>query len=155
LFKNCIIETNSKIIEREASEKIICQKQAYIRYNDEMIKDDERADLEIINRNKNSDKQNKQNFESNGINEKDFIGKTKNENKPEKKQTLEEKIKEWEEASKERNKIQNDSKNIYTKHEISRLRREFIYSCVKIIDNDLMALKKDLNKKCEQIKFLN
>jgi hypothetical protein len=120
-----------------------------------MIKNDERVDLEIINLNKNSDKQNKQNFESNGINEKDFIGKTKNENEPVKKQNLEEKIKEWEEASKEKNEIQNDSKNIYSKYEISKLRREFISSCIKIIDNDLLTLKNDLNKKCEQIKYLD
>ena len=155
LFKNCIVESNAKILEREASEKIICQKQAYIRFNDEMIKNDERTDLEIINRNKKSDKQNKQNFESNGINEKDFIGKTEKENKPTKTPTLEEKIKEWEEASKERNKIQNDNKNIYTKHEISKLRREFISSCIKIIDTDLLNLKNDFYKKCEKIKFLN
>ena len=68
---------------------------------------------------------------------------------------LDAKIKEWEEASKNKDRTQNDTRNIYSKHEISKLRREFISSCIKIIDADLMILKSDLYKKCEKIKYFN
>ncbi len=158
LYKNCLAESNVKILEKEGSEKIICQKQAYVRFNDEMIKNDERVDLEIINRNKNSDKQNKHNFESNGINEKDFIGKVpkkKDEKILSEQDALEARIKKWEEEKKKGNKIQNNSNNIYSKHEIARLRREFISSCLKIIDADLSIYKKNIYEKCEKIKYLN
>ena len=158
LFKNCIMESNVKIFDKEGSEKIICQKQAYIRFNDEMIKNDERVDLEIINRNKNSDKQNKNNFESIGINEKDFIGKApkkKDEKKLSEQDELEARIKKWEEEKKKESKIQNNSDNIYSKHEIAKLRREFISSCLKIIDADLLIYKKNIYEKCEKIKYLN
>ena len=158
LYKNCIAESNVKIFNKEGSEKIICQKQAYIRFNDEMIKNDERVDLEIINRNKNSDKQNKNNFESIGINEKDFIGKApkkKDEKKLSEQDELEARIKKWEEEKKKGNKIQNNSDNIYSKHEIAKLRREFISSCLKIIDADLSIYKKNIYEKCEKIKYLN
>jgi hypothetical protein len=158
LYKNCITESNIKILDKEGSEKIICQKQAYIRFNDEMIKNDERVDLEIINRNKNSDKQNKNNFESIGINEKDFIGKApkkKDEKKLSEQDALEDRIKKWEEERAEENKIKNNSDNIYSKHEIAKLRREFISSCLKIIDADLSIYKKNIYEKCEKIKYLN
>ena len=123
-----------------------------------MIKNDERVDLEIINRNKNSDKQNKHNFESNGINEKDFIGKVpkkKDEKILSEQDALEARIKKWEEEKRQRNEIQNNSNNIYSKHEIARLRREFISSCLKIIDADLSIYKKNIYEKCEKIKYLN
>lgn len=158
LYQNCITESNAKILDKEGSEKIICQKQAYIRFNDEMIKNDERVDLEIINRNKNSDKQNKHNFESIGINEKDFIGKMpkKKDEKPlSEQEILDAKIKKWEEDSKKKDKTQNDSRNIYSKQEIARLRREFISSCIKIIDVDLSIYRKNIYEKCEKIKYLN
>ena len=159
LYKNCVTESRIKILEKEASEKIICQKQAYIRFNDEMIKNDERVDLEILNRNKNSDKQNKQNFESNGVNEKDFIGKSEkkddNKIKLSEQELLEIKIKEWEEIQKKKKEIKNNYDNIYTKQEISKLRRNFIYSCTKVIDEKLQIYKNEMLEKCEKIKYLN
>jgi hypothetical protein len=159
LFQVCIEESRAKILEKEGSQKIICQKQAYIRFNDDMIKDDERVDLEIINRNKNSDKQNQQNFESIGINEKDFIGqpkekKKKKEVKSEEEQ-LDERIKEWDVQSRNKDRTQNNNLNIYSKQEISKLRRDFISSCIKIIDNDLLVYKKEVLEKCDKIKYVN
>jgi hypothetical protein len=141
-YKICEDESNIKVLEKEVLEKTVCQKQAYVRFNDDMIKDDERVDLEIKNRNYNSDSQNKNNFESMGIKEKDFLGKTKKE----KINTEVEEIK---------SRIENNNRNIYTKYEISKLRRSFISSCVKIIDENLKIYKKELNQKCQKIKYVN
>ena len=68
---------------------------------------------------------------------------------------LEARIKKWEEEKKKESKIQNNSDNIYSKHEIAKLRREFISSCLKIIDADLLIYKKNIYEKCEKIKYLN
>ena len=68
---------------------------------------------------------------------------------------LEAKIKEWEEQSKNKDKTQNNNLNIYSKQEISKLRREFISSCVNVIDKDLSIYKKEVLEKCHKIKYVN
>jgi hypothetical protein len=139
-YKQCLKNSLSKFREIEANEKIVCQRQAYIKYNDEMIRESERVDNYIKNRNNNADRDNKNNFESIGINEKDFVGKTTK------------KIIEEEYISK-LNKINNTTNGIYSKQEISRLRKNFIINCVNFIDNKLVQKKLELNKNCESLKF--
>ncbi len=142
LFKNCVLESKIKILAKEETEKTICQKQAYIRFSDNMLKINERTDLEIQNRNYNSDRDNKNNFESIGINEKDFLG-----------QDLKKKIKIEDEKIK--NTIENNHSNIYSKYEISKLRKKFIISCTRATDERLKLYEEDLINKCEKIKYLN
>jgi hypothetical protein len=77
-----------------------------------------------------------------GIKEKDFLGKTKREE-------INTKVDEI------KSRIENNNRNIYTKYEISKLRRSFISSCVKIIDDNLKIYKKELNQKCQKIKYVN
>lgn len=76
-YEKCQIDASIKIKELDSDNKIKCQKQAYIRFNDEMIKSKERDELEIMVRNLKSDRDNRNNFESIGINENDFVGKSK------------------------------------------------------------------------------
>ncbi len=140
--KACIAESKIKILEKEGVEKLICQKQAYVRFNDNMIKNSDRVDLEIKTRNYNSDRDNKNNFESIGINEKDFLGKE-----------LKKKVAVEEEKTK--NTIDNNNNNIYSKYEISKLRKKFISSCLKIIDNKIKNYEENLMQQCQKIKYLD
>ena len=127
---------------KEGVEKLICQKQAYVRFNDNMIKNSDRVDLEIKTRNYNSDRDNKNNFESIGINEKDFLGKE-----------LKKKI--IIEDEKIKNTVNNNNDNIYGKYEISKLRKKFISSCLKIIDNKIKNYEENLMQQCQKIKYLD
>jgi hypothetical protein len=141
-FKTCVTESKIKTLEKEGLEKLICQKQAYVRFNDNMIKNSDRVDLEIETRNYNSDRDNKNNFESIGINEKDFLGK-----ELKKKVIIEdEKIK---------NTVNNNNDNIYSKYEISKLRKKFISSCLKIIDKKIKNYEENLMQQCQKIKYLD
>ena len=107
-----------------------------------MIKNIDRVDLEIKTRNYNSDRDNKNNFESIGINEKDFLGK-----ELKKKVIIEdEKIK---------NTVNNNNDNIYSKYEISKLRKRFISSCLKIIDKKIKNYEENLMQQCQKIKYLD
>jgi len=139
-FQQCIQESLVKFREIEASEKIVCQRQAYIRFNDEMIKDSDRTEKYIANRNKNGDRDNRNSFESIGINEKDFLGKTS-------KKIVEE------EYISNISKINNDNNNIYSKYEISRLRKNFIINCINFIDKSIIEKKQDMLNNCKKLKF--
>jgi hypothetical protein len=141
-FQICLKDSLTKFREIEASEKIVCQRQAYIRYNDEMIKENERTENYIKNRNLNADRDNRNNFESIGIKEQDFMAKDKKKN-------LEE------EYVSKLNKINNTNNNIYSKYEISRLRKNFIINCINFIDNKLSIKKQELTNSCNNIKFIS
>jgi len=140
-YNQCLSKNNLELRRLESDQKIICQKQAYIRFSDEMIVDRERTDSAISMRNQNSDRDNKYSFGSMGIDEDDFLAKNEKE---EKKKVVIKKLSD----------IQNHKNNIYTKQEISRLRRGFISNCIKIINKDLNERGSDLNKKCEKIKSM-
>ncbi|NCA29069.1 MAG: hypothetical protein EBS92_07380, partial [Proteobacteria bacterium] len=139
-FQKCLNDSNKKITETEAKEKIICQKQAYLRFNDEMIKEEDRVDNKIKNRNLNSDRDNRNNFESFGINENDFLGKA------EKEKVAQENIKKI-------SKIDNSTRGIYSKQEISWLRKKFIVSCMTTINSKNEIDKKNFIKDCEKLKY--
>jgi len=140
-YNQCLLDNNLEVRKQESDQKIICQKQAYIRYSDEMIIEDERTDNAITIRNQNSDRDNRYSFGSMGINEDDFLAKNEKE---EKKQEIIKKLSD----------IQNHKNNIYSKQEISRLRRSFIANCVKLINKDLDEMRSNLNKNCDKIKSI-
>jgi len=141
LFRGCIKESNLKIVNRENNEKVVCQKQAYNRFSDEMIRNEDRSELRIRDRNINADRENKSNFTSLGINEEDFMAKAKRLEI--KKQQLR-KIREGE---------GNNNLNIYSKQEISRLRKDFIANCLKIIDERVNEYSNQLKQECETLKY--
>ena len=105
-----------------------------------MIKDSDRTEKYIANRNKNGDRDNRNSFESIGINEKDFLGKTS-------KKIVEE------EYISNISKINNDNNNIYSKYEISRLRKNFIINCINFIDKSIIEKKQDMLNNCKKLKF--
>jgi len=140
-FQKCLSDSNKKVKETEAKEKIICQKQAYIRFSDEMIKDDDRIDNKIKNRNLNSDRDNRNNFESIGINEDDFLGKA-------------EKEKVVQENMNKISKIDNSTRGIYSKQEISKLRKNFIISCMSSVNIRNEIDKTNYAKNCEKLKYI-
>ena len=138
-YNQCLIDNNLEVRKQESNQKIICQKQAYIRFSDEMIIESERVDNAISIRNQNSDRDNRYSFGSMGIDEDDFLAKNLKEEKKK-------------EIIKKLSDIQNHKNNIYSKQEISRLRRSFISNCVKIINKDLDEMRLNLNKNCDKIK---
>lgn len=143
--QQCLINAGIKAKERDNANKIKCQKQAYIRFNDEMIKSKEREELEIQERNLKSDRDNRNNFESIGINERDFIGKSKLDIQKE-----EQEAEQYKSTSKfsEKNNTNND---LYTKQEISKLRKKFIVNCVAMNEDEITQYQNDLNRDCQSI----
>jgi hypothetical protein len=145
-YKKCLNDGNIIIKTKENNFNVTCQKQAYHRFSDDMIKKNERNDLEILNRNLNSDSQNKNSFESIGINEKDFKGKSK--------EIIE---KEKQEINpiflNDPKAVNNSFSDIYSKEEISRLRKKFILNCTSLLNREIRLDKEALSEKCEKIKY--
>jgi len=150
-FKNCTIaqdnsrqcfsEVDKKKFKREGEEKIICQKQSYIRFPGELLKEEDLAKQDIERMKANSDYYNQQNFASIGIGDfSQFDGSAAktNKNKPEKKPA----------------KDINSKAGLYSKFELTRLRQKYIFSCQAEADVRVTQYAEDLKKSCgEMAKF--
>jgi hypothetical protein len=128
---------NSILKERDA--KLICQQQANIRFDDNLLIQEKIIDR-IKERNYKSDLTYNFNFESMGLNELDFISKQ------EKKKIELEQEKEQEEENNF-----NSTTALYNRYELSQIRKKYVLSCYKFVDNNLLQDKNNLDKKCLEL----
>jgi hypothetical protein len=117
--RQCLSEIGLKKFKREGEEKIVCQKQAYIRFPDEMLKDENKKKAEMERMKANSDYYNQYSFASIGIDDAGIF-------------ESEEKKAEREKAEKnKKNENINSKRGLYSKYELTQLRQKYIFSCQK------------------------
>lgn len=137
--RECSGQIERKKFQKEGEEKITCQKQAYLTYNDKLLKSDELRLKEIERMNINSDYYNDQSFASLGIYDLSTFS--------DEKETAEEKAKKRKEEAK---KI-NSKDGLYNKFELTKLRQKYIFSCQKEADEEVRLFIEDLKKYCENL----
>lgn len=135
--RKCFGEIDHKKFLKEGEEKISCQKQAYMRYTDEMLKEYEARQKEIARMNADSAFYNKQSFSAIGIDGTAFT--------VEKKKTPEDKMQELRVAAK---KI-NSKDGLYDKYELTKLRQKYIFSCQEEAQQRVNKMEADLKLYCE------
>ncbi len=143
-FKNCCIaqdnshqcfgQIEKKKFRKIWEEKIICQKQSYTKFPDEFLKEDDAKKAEIARMKTNSDFYNKYSLSSLGLDEEQFGGEKKNQ-----------------EEKKEPKKNINSKDHLYSKFELTRLRRQYIFSCQKRADIRVDAYVNELKKSCQDL----
>jgi hypothetical protein len=139
----CASEIDRKRFKKEWEEKIICQKQAYTRFSDDLLKknDDELADNS--RKTKNSDFYNKNSFAAIGVDgtlfasqeQMDEINKQKDEEK-----------------KKSEAKKTNSKAELYNKFELTKLRQKHIFACQKNSNKKIDKFADELKKSCEDLK---
>ena len=120
--RSCLSKTDSKKFKKESDEKVICQKKAYLRFPDRLLKENEAAKKDIERTRSNSDYYNQHNFASLGIDDKKFLATPAEA----KKNALD--LREQEE------KAINSKDGLYNKFELTKLRQKFISSCINAAD---------------------
>ncbi len=137
--KTCYQENIRNIILKERDAKLICQQQANIRFGNNLLILETSID-HIKEKNYKSDLVYKFNFESMGLDELDFISKQE-------KQKLQQEQEQKQEA--ENNFNNNDF--LYNRYELSQIRKKYVLSCHKFVDNKLLQDKNNLDKKCLEL----
>lgn len=168
--RQCFKKITNLKFKRELQEKTACQKKAYVRFPDSMLKKDDKKMEEIASANRRADLSNSSNFFSIGLNE-EQIAKFKGEDTttatkdvPEKeafpKKDIDKKIADTKNALEKddeqkiaENIIEDfDSKNhLYDKIDLTKLRQRFIFSCQKALDPSLTEYGIKLQKNCDAI----
>lgn len=132
--RQCLKEVRGKIFRQEGEEKVKCQKMAYIRFGDSLLKGDEKRKREIAQKNKSSDFYNNQSFASLGIDGTDFFSKDEDDG--------------W---LKETPEEINSQDGLYEKFELTKLRRKFIAACQVEANVRIGDFHDGLKKECEDL----
>ena len=133
--RQCFTEIDKKKFRREGEEKIVCQKQAYLRFPDEFLKEEDRNKRDIERMKNNSDYYNKQNFASIGIGDLSQF-ESKSDKKTE------------EVTNKKSDKNINSKEGLYSKFELTKLRQKYIFSCQQEADGRVIDYVEGLKKDC-------
>lgn len=132
--RKCSAEIEGKKFRREAEEKVMCQKQSYLRFSDSMLKEDDQKKLEIERRNKNSDYYNNQSFSSMGIDGTEFFAPDE----------IEKKVKKTSQKN-------NSKAGIYEKFELTKLRQKFIRACQNEAMSRVENFVAEQKKSCDDL----
>lgn len=137
--RQCLGEIDRKRFKKDGEEKILCQKQAYIQFNDDMLKEEDRPQRDISRMNNNSDFYNRQSLASIGVDGAIFSSEQKKSAEQLKKEK-EEKIKRI-----------NSKSGLYNKSELTKLRQKFIFSCQRDAEVRIKEFADNLKKSCEEL----
>ena len=143
--KNCLSKIIDKIYKKDGEEKITCQRKAYEIYGDELLIDFDSRRKEIAKDNFIADSSNRNNLESFGLKAKMFSVESKE--KASENNSLQE---DRERQKMQRQKI-NSRINLYTKSEITHLRRRFISNCQKDLNNKINEYQNELRQQCDEM----
>lgn len=143
--RQCFSEIDKKKFLKEMDEKIICQRWAYIRFPNSLLKGVDQKQIDLERTKTNSDYNNQLNFAALGIDDKDFVAAPADEGE-EVDNADEAKIKKAKRRAAEK-KI-NSNQKLYDKFELTRLRQKYIFSCQKEADLRVASYIKDLKESC-------
>lgn len=144
LSRQCFAGISKKKFLKEMEEKVLCQKMAYVKFPNELLKEDERKKAEIERRKNNSDFYNNNNLNAIGVDSKDFVAS------PKKSKEESEIKKTEEEIIAEKNKEVNSKAKLYEKFELTRLRQKYIYLCQKEADSKVLKYINELEASCSK-----
>ncbi len=132
--RQCFTEINKKKFQKENAKKIICQKQAYIRFPDDLLREE---DKKIIEKPLSYDYG--QTFAALGINNVTDFGAPKKE--------------EESKEEKQNNKAAeiNSKKGLYAKYELTQLRQKYVISCQDEAQKQVDEYVEGLKKTCESL----
>ena len=129
--------------KKEYDEKIVCQKQSYIIFPNDLLKGNDAAQAEIERMNINSDYYNKYSLASLGLDSSEFAAKVDEDPKESAKLAKEKKI--------EKDKKINSKAGLYTKFELTKLRQKYIFLCQKEADVRVVKYLDEVNKACREL----
>jgi len=135
----CLATIDKKIFKQDAEEKMTCQKQSYVRFPSELLKEEERSKAEIERMKSNSDYYNQHNFASLGIDYSQFDADAERAQK------------ELAEKQKKTDKNVNSKNGLYSHYELTRLRQKYIFSCQKEAEKRTEEFARGLKKDCEEL----
>lgn len=135
--RQCVSEIPNKKFMEEGEVKVACQKQAYQRFGDWMLKSEDARKKEIEKTNKKSDFYNKQNLASLGIDGTKFFGGDGGD-----------KDKESDEKSAE--DINSDD-GLYEKFELTKLRQKYVIACQRDASKRVDEFVTSLTKSCDDL----
>lgn len=132
--RECYGNIAKKKFRIEGDQKVACQKLAYLRFGDELMKGDDRRKNEMARDSKNSDYFNNQSLSSLGVNQSDFghaqSEKSDQEKKPEN---------------------LNPKSGLYEKYELTRLRQKFVIACQQDASSAVEAQVEKFKASCEAL----
>jgi hypothetical protein len=130
----CFGEIEKKKFRKEWEEKILCQKQSYTKFGDELLKKDEAKKAELERIKLNSNFYNNNSFAALRLDESQFGSNKQNDL----------------EIKKVKKNI-NSKENLYSKFELTRLRKQYISSCQKEADLRLKKYVEEFEKDCANL----
>jgi hypothetical protein len=130
--RQCFTKIEKQKFKKEWEEKIFCQKQSYVNFPNEFLKENETKKAELEKVNNNSDFYNKYSFSALGLNVNQFGGKAEEADLPQ--EDLMKKI--------------NSKNHLYSKFELTRLRKQYISACQKEADLRIEKYVSELEKSC-------
>ena len=140
--RQCLAEIDSKRFKKESEQKTQCQRQAYIRFPESLLKDHDRRQKDLETTKTNADVYNQNNFSALGI--ADDVGLFESEeNKARRKAETE--------AQRKLEKNINSKTDLYTRYDLTRLRQKYIIACQQNSNSDLVKYVEDLKKNCDEI----
>ena len=136
--RQCISEIDRKKFKKEGEEKIACQKGAYLRFPDEMLKEDSsKQDIEKMN--SRSAYYNQQSLAAIGLDGTLFTSEPEKSEEEKKKEKL------------ARTQKINSKANLYDKFELTKLRQKYIFSCQTDAGKRVAEFVDGLKKYCEEL----
>ncbi|MDX2082698.1 MAG: hypothetical protein SFV53_01755 [Rickettsiales bacterium] len=139
----CFATINIKKFKKEAEQKTLCQKQAYLKFPDSFLKNYDQKFQDINRAKTNADAYNKNNFVALGIG-KDEVELFESEETAQAEQDEADKQKALE-------KNINSKKGLYTKYELIRLRQKYIIACQKKAEAEVKKYVEGLEKACQDL----
>lgn len=133
----CFANIASKKLQKEVEQKVLCQKQSYHRFSDDLLIDQDENDDIYEELNKRSDFYNNNSFASIGIED---LSQFQSEKNP-KEENIKSKIRDI-----------NSKTKLYGRFELTKLRQKYIILCQKNVDNEIVDYVKKLQSDCDNLK---
>ena len=131
--RQCFSEIETKKFKKEAEEKTLCQKKSYIQYPNSLLKEEDKQKKDIAKTISNGDYYNGRSLASLGIDSLDKFSANK----------------EKKESNEESDKNINSKDGLYSKFELTNLRRKYISECSRETDDKINRYVGDLKNACE------
>ncbi len=138
----CLLGINKKKFHKEVENKITCQRQAFLRFPNEMSKDVEDNESRLKKINSRSDYYNKNDFIALGIGDiSQFNSETEQKDKE-----IQNSDSQQIESTKQG--LINSNKNLYARFELTKLREHYINICQKNTDSKIKKYQQSLKDRC-------
>ncbi len=136
----CMSKVNKKKFRKEVEKKIICQKQAFIRFPDSMVKDDDNYLKKLQETNQMSDYYNNNDFGALGIGD---LSQFEAKSSSQEAQATQENIKKI-----KNQKLINSKEQLYARYELTKLREKYINICQEHTNLEISEYQESLIKEC-------